>query len=625
MDPRMLRYYNRELQHLREMGGEFATEFPKIAGRLGLDGFECADPYVERLLEGFAFLAARVQLKIDAEFPAFTQHLLDRVYPHYLAPVPSMAVVEFHPDLSEGALAEGFLIPRNSSLRSLLGKDEQTACEYRTAHDVTLWPLEMTDAQYFSRESAPVDVPAVAGSKAGIRWRFRTTAGLNVDALTLDRLPIFLRGSGQLAMRLYEQLLGSAVAVIVRSARRPSTWQHIMEPAGIGRVGFEDRQALLPYGPVSFQGYRLIQEYFAFPNRFMFIELTGLQPAISQCRENELEIIVLFSKTEAPLENALDASDFGLFCTPAINLFPKRADRVHLDRGKSEFHIVPDRTRPMDFEVHSVNQVLGHGTNAEEEQEFLPFYAVNDLTSYGDHHAYYALRRQPRVLSARQKLYGPRSSYIGSESFVSLVDSQEAPYRHQLRQLSFQTLCTNRDLPLHMPVAKGPTDFTMESGAPVRSVRCVAGPTKPKPPLGYAAGETAWRLISHLSLNYLSLMDQDERQGASALRDLLKLYADTSEAPIQQQLEGIRSISSTPVMRRIPTTGPMAFGRGQQITVICEESSFEGSGVFLLGAVLECFFAKYVSINSFTETVITTVDRGEVMRWPIRIGRRHTI
>src|SRR5690606_10685096 len=141
MDQRMLRYYNRELQHLREMGGEFATEFPKIAGRLGLDGFECADPYVERLLEGFAFLAARVQLKIDAEFPAFTQHLLDRVYPHYLAPVPSMAVVEFHPDLSEGALAEGFLIPRNSSLRSLLGKDEQTACEYRTAHDVTLWPL----------------------------------------------------------------------------------------------------------------------------------------------------------------------------------------------------------------------------------------------------------------------------------------------------------------------------------------------------------------------------------------------------------------------------------------------------------------------------------------------------
>src|SRR5690606_1854701 len=153
------------------------------------------------------FLAARVQHKIDAEFPAFTQHLLYRVYPHYLAPVPSIAVVEFHPDLSEGVFGEGFLFPRNSSMRSLLCYDEQTACEYRTGHDVTLWPLEMTGAQYFSRESAPVDVPAVAGSKAGIRWRFRTTAGLNADALTLDRLPIFLRGSGQLAMRLYEQLL----------------------------------------------------------------------------------------------------------------------------------------------------------------------------------------------------------------------------------------------------------------------------------------------------------------------------------------------------------------------------------------------------------------------------------
>jgi type VI secretion system protein ImpG len=484
---------------------------------------------------------------------------------------------------------------------------------------------KLTEAQYFSRESAPVDVPSVAGGKAGIRWRLRTTAGLRFSDLSLDRLPIFLRGGGQLALRLYEQLLGSAVAMIVKPTTRESTWQHIGPPSEIRRVGFEDQQALFPSSPLSFQGYRLLHEYFAFPQRFMFVELGGLREAVVQCDEQELDIVVLFSRTDPILENALDVADFALYCTPAINLFSKRTDRVHLDPGKFEFHIVPDRTRPMDFELHSVNRVLGHGTSSDEEQEFLPFYAINDLTNYGDHRAYYSLIRRPRVLSARQKLHGPRSSYIGSETFISLVDSSEAPYRHQLRQLSFQTLCTNRDLPLHIPIGKGVTDFTMESGAPVQSVRCLAGPTKPKPALGYAAGETSWRLISHLSLNYLTLMDHDERQGAAALRELLKLYADTSEAPIQQQLEGIRSISSTPVMRRIPTTGPMAFGRGQQVTVTCDESAFEGSGVFLLGAVLERFFAKYVSINSFTETVIKTVDRGEVMRWPIRIGQRHII
>ncbi len=625
MDPRMLKYYNRELQHLREMGGEFAAEFPKIAGRLGLDGFECADPYVERLLEGFAFLAARVQLKLDAEFPTFTQHLLERVYPHYLAPVPSMAVVEFHPDLTEGALADGFVIPRGSALRSLLGKDEQTPCEYRTAHDVTLWPLKLTEAQYFSRESAPVDIPSIAGGKSGIRWKLKTTAGMSFSDLGLDRLPIFLRGGGQLALRLYEQLLGGAVAVLVRPTSRQASWFHVGAPSDVHRVGFEDHESLLPPSPLTFQGYRLLHEYFSFPQRFLFVEIGGLQEAVRQCEENELELIVLFGRTEPMLENALDQSDFALYCTPVVNLFSKRTDRVHLDPGKSEFHIIPDRTRPMDFEVHSITRVLGHGTSADEEQEFLPFYAFNDLTHFGDHQAYYSLIRRPRVLSARQKLHGPRSSYIGSETFIALVDAAEAPYRHNLRQLSFQSLCTNRDLPLHMPIGKGLTDFTMESGAPVESIRCLAGPTKPKPALGYAAGETSWRLISHLSLNYLSLMDNDERQGAAALRDLLRLYADTSEAPIQQQLEGIRSISAAPIMRRIPTTGPMAFGRGQQVTVTFDESAFEGSGVFLLGAVLERFFAKYVSINSFTETVVKTVDRGEVMRWPIRIGQRHIL
>src|SRR5713101_556004 len=154
MDPRLLKYYNRELQFMREMGGEFAKEFPKIAGRLGLDGFECADPYVERLLEGFAFLAARVQLKIDAEFPRFTQHLLETIYPGYLAPVPSMAMVQFQPDPSEGSLAAGVPVPRGSALRSMLGKGEITACEYRTAHEVTLWPVEIQEVEHFRYSGA---------------------------------------------------------------------------------------------------------------------------------------------------------------------------------------------------------------------------------------------------------------------------------------------------------------------------------------------------------------------------------------------------------------------------------------------------------------------------------------
>lgn len=625
MDPRLLKYYNRELQHLREMGGEFAHEFPKIAGRLGLDGFECADPYVERLLEGFAFLAARVQLRIDAEFPRFTQHLFEMVYPHYLAPTPSMAIVQFTPDLTVGSLAAGFVIPRQCAIRSLLGKGDTTACEYRTAHEVALWPLELTEVEYFTRDSTSVEVPSVPGVKAGVRLRLKCTAGLTFDKLSLTSLPLFIRGSGAFAMHLYEQLIASSIAVVARPAERPAPWQHILDRGHVRSLGFEDEQALLPFGPRSFQGYRLLHEYFACPQRFMFVELTGLGPAVQRCAGNELDLVILLDRADAELENYVGLENFDLFCTPAINLFPKSADRIHLSDQVAEHHVVPDRTRPMDFEVYQVTSAVGYGTSADEEQPFMPFYAASDLRAGDEQMAFYTVHRLPRVLSTNQRKYGPRSSYIGSEVYVSLVDGREAPYRHDLRQLAVDTLCTNRDLPLQMPVGKSATDFTMELGAPVDSIRCLVGPTKPKPSPMFGDGDLIWRLVSHFSLNYLSLIETDEKQGAAALRDLLRLYGDSSEAPIRKQIEGVKTIVAKPITRRIPTPGPITFGRGLEIVVTCDEAAFEGSGVFLLGATLDRFFAKYVSINSFTETVIHTIDRGQVIRWPTRIGRRHTV
>jgi type VI secretion system protein ImpG len=624
MDPRLLKYYNRELQHLREMGAEFAGEFPKIAGRLTLDGFECVDPYVERLLEGFAFLAARVQLRIDSEFPRFTQHLFELVYPHYLAPTPSMAVVQFEPDLKVGALASGYTIERGTSMRSLMGKGETTACEYRTAQDATLWPLEIVEAEYFTRDTASVEVPAVAGLKAGIRIRLRTTAGLKFKDLKLDKLRLYLRGSGDLPMHLYEQILGAPLGYVARPVQRPIPWQVVNEASKIQPCGFADSEALLPYGPRSFQGYRLLQEYFAFPSRFLFVDLAGLKSAVSRCEDNQLDIVILLSRSEQRLESYVSADSFALHCTPAINLFNKSADRIHLSDRFSEHHVVPDRTRPMDFEVYEVLGLTGYGDSLESEQPFFPFYASSDVNSGVEGMAYYTIHRLPRVLSTNQKRFGPRSSYVGSEVYIALVDGREAPYSHNLRQLAVDTLCTNRDLPLQMPVGKGLTDFTLDTGAPVLGIRCVAGPTRPKPSHTFGEGEFMWRLVSHLSLNYLSLVDNDDRHGAAALRDLLRLYGDSNDAAIRKQIEGVRSVAARPITRRIPTAGPITFGRGLEIAITCDETAFEGSGVFLLGAVLEQFFARYVSINSFTETVVNSSDRGVVMRWPTRIGRRQT-
>lgn len=633
MDTRLLHLYERELRYMRELGGEFARDFPKVAGRLGLETYACADPYVERLLEGFSFLAARVHLKIEAEFPRFTSHLLELVYPQYLAPTPSMAIVQMQPNLHEGSLGAGVRIERDTSLRSLLGKHDATSCEYRTAQPVTLWPLELAEAKYFTYagELGGVDLSRLGPVKAGLRLRLKACAGLTIREIALDTLELYLRGSDALPANLLEQLLGHAVGMVVMPVLQPgakaASWHQMLPKSGIRQACFDDDRALLPPTQRAFSGYRLLQEYFAFPQRFMFAQLRGLQAGLRHCSDKEVDVVVLFDQAHPLLEQGISASNLALYCTPAINLFPKRADRIHLSDRETEYHLVPDRTRPMDFEVCQVLGVTGYGAGVEAVQRFEPFYRANDLPDAGGQRAYFQLRRQRRVLSEQQRRKGPRSSYVGTEVFLSLVDAHEAPYASSLRQLGVETLCSNRDLPLSMPLGGAKTDFTLEISAPVQAVRCITGPTAPAP--SHAEGELAWRLVSHLSLNYLSLMDGagvagqsagGESQGGAALKELLRLYCQGADPASLRQVDAIRSVLAVPVTARLPVTGPICFGRGLQVQLTVDDAALEGQGVFLLGAVLEQFFARYAHINSFTETVLSTERRGMVMKWPARGG-----
>jgi type VI secretion system protein ImpG len=444
-------------------------------------------------------------------------------------------------------------------------------------------------------------------------------------------LPLFLAGNDEVAFKTYEQLLGNAVGVVASPGFKPGDWRERIRAPFIKPLGFARDQALLPHGPRSFEGYRLLHEYFAFPQRFLLVELDNLAAAARRCGGSRLQLVVLLDRAVPMLEHNLDAERFLPFCVPAINLFPKKADPVHLSDRRTEYQVVPDRTRPLDFEVYRVTGAVGYGTGATPPRTFYPLYALDAYTE-AETRAYYTVHRVPR-LSARQvrykqhldRDYEPPSRYLGNEVYLALVDNREAPYPSDLRQLSVETLCTNRHLPLDLAIGSGDTDFTVQAGAPVTAVRCVAGPTEPRAP--FPEGETVWRLISHLALNYLSLVEEngDGQEGAKALREMLALYAPISEAAVEKQIQGLREVASRPVVRRVPLPGPVVFGRGLEITLTCDENAFEGGGVFLFGAVLEDFFAKYVSINSFTETAIRTRERGEVMRWPPRLGRRRSL
>lgn len=622
MDPRLLRLYEAELAYVRDMGSEFAREFPKVAARLNLGTIEVADPYVERLLEGFAFLTARIQLKLEAEFPTFTQSLLQMVYPHYLAPTPAMAVVKFQPDAALRGSPQGVVLPRGTELRSLLGTEDQTNCEFRTAHAVQLLPLELAEAEYIGSPAAvaALGLPEQRGVKAAIRLRLCATGDTPLSKVALERLAFFLGGPEGARMRLYEQLLANVTAIFLRPTARPLPWQERLPRDALRPLGFEEDEALLPRAPQSFDGYRLLQEYYAMPERFLFVEIAGLDRAAMRSTGRELDIVLLLDRAEPALAAGFGPDHMALFCTPAINLFPRRSDRINLtDRGV-EHLIVPDRMRPLDFEVFSVQSVEGFAADGSPPQRFLPFYAANDLSRNPEHRSYYMLRRQPRQVSSRARQRGLRSSYVGHEAFISLVDPEQAPISQDLRQIGLDLLCTNRDLALSMPVGKQHTDFTVSVSAPVASIRCVAGPTPPRP--CRSDGEYAWRFISHLGLNYLSLVDTDALHGAAALRELLRLYVPSETSVAARQLEGLLSVEAHPVVRRIPGAGPVAAGRGLQVTLTMDESPFGGAGGVLLAAVLDRFFAKYVSINAFAETVMRSPERGEVMRWPLRLGQR---
>ena len=623
MDERLLTHYNNELRHIREMAAEFAREFPKIAGRLALKDAkeECPDPYVERLLEGFAFLAARVHQKLDAEFPRFTQSLLETVYPHYLAPIPSMAVVRFDAQERDSGLAPGVTVPRGTIMRSNLGKGDRTACTFRSAHDVRLLPVKIAEVQYFTRDVVQLQLPPEIKCRAALRIRLQATAGLTFDKIALDPISFFLRGPDELPTVVYEQIFAHRTGLVLQSARPKGPTFFSGPASSIRRVGFSNDEALLPVSPRTFEGYRLLREYFAFPQRFLFFELGGFAAALAKCPEDQIDLIIPLDEQETRLEGRLNASNFELFCSPVINLFPKTLDRINLSDRFSEFHVLPDRNRPLDFEVYEIKGATGYGMLAGEEQEFRPFYLAKDNDSTAG--AFYTTNRIPRILTEREKKFGRKSNYSGTEVFLSLVDAKSAPYRSDLRQLGIEALCTNRHLPIQMPVGLGGSDFQLETSAPITGVRCLAGPTVPKPSL--AEGQFAWRLISHLSLNYLSLLDAKGDEGAVALREILKLYADTNDRQIARQIEGLRTARTAPVLRRVQTPGPITFARGLEIRVTLDENAFEGTGVFILGAVLEQFFAKYVAVNSFTETVIATQQRGEIMRWPAQLGKRQIL
>ncbi|MDH3255194.1 MAG: type VI secretion system baseplate subunit TssF [Acidobacteriota bacterium] len=616
----LLHYYERELSYLRHMGKEFADKYPKVASRLQLEPHKCEDPHVERLLEGFAFLAARVHLKIEDDFPEITEALLNIVYPHYIRPIPAMSLVEFRLDPEQGKLTTGFPVPRESLLyyKPPVGRsasEDVPPCKFRTCYDTTLWPITITAAEWRTPDqlTPPIKTTdAVAALRVGVQC----LPDVAFNALELSTLRFHLNGESNLVATLYELLCNNCTQIMIRDRTPASKRQPVVLPASALRpVGFAEHEGVLPQPRRSFLAYRLLREYFTFPAKFFFLDVSGFDRVAAAGFESEIELVFLIAPFERAdrrqmLEAGVTRDTLRLGCTPVVNLFPQTTEPVSLTQRVHEHMVVPDARRRETTGIFSIDEVKGMIAGSPEPVRFEPLYAYRHGVNGGGPRLFWLARRRP---------VGWRADG-SSEVYLSFVDLSGRTVQPSTDTVTAHTTCYNLDLPSRLPFGKAEGDFVLAEGGPIKAITALINPTKVlHPPLGKPQ---LWRLISQLSLNYVSLVEG----GVEALQELLRLYnVETADewTAREKEIQGITTLRSSPCYSRITSEHGLTFARGHRVEIEFDEEQFAGGSVYLFASMIERVLGLCASLNSFSILAVRTQQRKEILReWMPRAGAK---
>ncbi|MCA9258522.1 MAG: type VI secretion system baseplate subunit TssF [Planctomycetales bacterium] len=603
-------YFEQELHFIRRDADEFARQFPAAAGQLLLERNRSRDPHVERLIEAFALLTARVQKRLDDDFPEITDGLLSTLHPHYLAPTPSLAVAQFVADAANPQ-PTGLRLPRGTGVRT--APVDGVACRYRTCYPVELWPIEVAGAQL---ETPPWkgDVRPPAGAGAVLRISLRTQGDLHFSQLPLERLRFHLHGDQALTALLYEALFTQAIDVELRGSDDPDAPQRRLGAAALSQVGFAQDESLLPAPPGAATPYRLLTELFAFPDKFFFFDVDGLGGDALDACEGQLDLLIYLRRCDERLASEVGQGTFRLGCSPVVNLFPKICEPVRVNHTRTEYLVKPDVAQPRGLEIYSVDQVVG--VRPGKMVEYLPFYGLNHENSWepdDENRIYWQTQRRPAAAHDDR----------GSDVYLRLVDIDFSPGEATEESVTVTATCTNRGLPALLPSDPMGLRLELESAAPVKEVRCLKQPTAPlQPPTGRRA---QWRLASHLALNHLSLTEPEG--GLESLREILRLYdfadagSDSSRAIVNtQMIDGVRALRTRRTVARIGSASSGGPCRGVAIEIELDEENYRTVGPYLFGSVLERFFGLYCTVNSFTQLELTSRRGALHKKWPPRSG-----
>jgi type VI secretion system protein ImpG len=605
-------FYERELLFLEEAIRPFAERYPANAKNLVPETGRSIDPHLERLIEGFALLTGRVRHKVDSEFPELIESLLQVLYPHLGLIIPSMAIARAHAPAAGFDLRNGWHIDKHTAVHSSAFGQHGETYRYRVGYPVTLWPITLTDATW---EASPVGLGVAAphGTAAVLRLCLACNDELTWDDLRIDRLRFYLSGERRFIADLYDSLFNRCLGVVMRPADAAANRPVRLEAARcVHPVGLELDDGLLPFPAEAFVGHRLLMELLSFPQKFLFADLAGFDEIRGRGFGNAVEVLLFFGQAQDNLERSLSAQNLVLGCTPVINVFPQSCEPIDVHHRHSEYRVVPNRLQPRSMEVLRIDSVrqLDHDTG--QMRNVLPFFGSR-FGEPPEPHAYFHVRRRDSVVE----------DVPGTEVYLSIVDPEFDPGKGRREILDVHALCTNRDQPFKIQQAGDRLRGAAGGGRGWLELL-----HKPTPPLRRGLGHAAyWRLVSQNALNHVSLIEGD---GAlAALRETLRLcdfsgiLTQQLAAVNQQIIEGIQNVGSRPIMQRFRGGSPhTALCRGMEIDVQFDEDKYSGTGVVLVAAVLERFFALYTGLNSFTRLVARTAQaEGALKTWPPRAGQ----
>lgn len=597
---KLLTYYQRELSYLRNAGAQFARSHPKVARRLELGPNEAGDPHVERLIQSFAYLNARLQKSIDDYFPLISAALLDILYPQFNRPLPASTIVKFDISQGGGKLTDAAFIPRGTPL--FAESQNGDVCRFSTCYDLELWPIKVTEANVQRTELLDFLTGKITTQNV-LKIKLEGN-GVALNTLPATSLRFYISGDRKLQGSLYEIFFTKSLPLAqVAYIGQEKVSIDVLPAGSVNEVGFHDDESLFPFPDNAFPAYRYLYEYFHFPQKFSFFDVQNLNLTKAV---DFLELYFPIPETVHLRANDLNHSNFELGCTPAVNLFSKITEPIDLNHKTIEYRLVADYKREHTTEIFSVNRLFGVTDPNIPPKEYFSYFSFSHEQLTRGHSTFWFARRDK----------SERADIPGTDLFLTFVDYNFDPKTPEAETIYAETLCTNRELARNLSAG---TLLQAETSLPVSEIYCLEKPSDPiRPP---EDGETLWRLISHLSTNYLSL--SSDPSSLKALKEILRMYAYSDFLDEPSEIRALHGMRVKQTVRRLTEETWRGFVTGLKITLEYDLNKDSDGNTFLLSTVLSHFFQQYVSVNSFAELEIVDINRKGIWKqWQPHIGKQ---